>query len=667
MAASPRLLRLAAVALLVAFAAPARAQLGLDLGTAAEKQPKKKKKGEKKKGTPKAKARGTRGAPARAAPAPSRAAPAPPPEPALPLPAEAPPAAPPPAPAPPAAVPLPPRPRPAERPARQPALEGLVVSGKGAGRARIQAANKLQDEGALDTAALAYYEILHDGSLAEAHDEARYQLAKTLLRLDLTYSALARFDEVLQRGPGGSKYFYNALDGLFAVGKRISRERRETAEGRGEEQVLLSYVARFAGEKLPPEYQDRFNALLARYYFERGRALAEAGQAGEARRSFEEARRLAALVRSGAGTMPTGGEAPDAGDQENLHARARFVDGVSLYALGDQQGALEDFKNVIRLTNPRRTTHSDPDLREATFLQLARIHYEHRQNRYAIFYYGRMPWGEPLWLEGLWESSYAYYRIGDYEKALGNLLTLHSPYFQNEYFPESYILKAIIYFENCRYPEARSILEEFNGRFEPVYAELKSLTAQRGGSSAAFYERIGSGARTAARGEQGSIMRKVLNIALTDKTIHRLDDTIADIDRETDERIPQRKEAFRTSALAAELLSQLKANKGKLLDEAGARARQKLEVERDALRTLLEQGLRIKIEVSRKEREALETSLAAGTRVDLMRRYRFSAAVSDEHEYWPYEGEFWRDELGTYSYTLTKGCRAGPPARAEGR
>jgi hypothetical protein len=31
--------------------------------------------------------------------------------------------------------------------------------------------------------------------------------------------------------------------------------------------------------------------------------------------------------------------------------------------------------------------------------------------------------------------------------------------------------------------------------------------------------------------------------------------------------------------------------------------------------------------------------------------------VSDEHLFWPYEGEFWRDELGTYSYTLTKGCK----------
>ncbi|HEU4383793.1 MAG TPA: adventurous gliding motility protein GltC [Anaeromyxobacteraceae bacterium] len=665
-------LRLALAALFLAGAAPARAQLGLDLGPSEQKEQPKKKKADKKKTTekkkaePKAKGKAPAKAAPAAAPAPAKAAPAAPAkappaaeEPVVPFPSEA---APPPVVPP---TPPPPPPKPAQAPAKQ---EGLTVTGKGAGKAQLDAAKKLADDKAFDRAALAYHEILRDKSLAEAHDEARYQLAKLLLRLDLNYAALARFDEILQRGPGGSKYFYNALDGLFAVGKRIANERREASEGRGQEQVILSSVARFAGEKLPPEYQDRFNTLLARYYFERGRALAEAGQGAEARRSYDEARRLAGLVKPGAGTMPTGGEAPGAGDDENLHARARFIDGAVLYALGDKPASLEAFKDVIRLTNPRKTSRNDPALREAAFLQLARIHYEHRQNRYAIFYYGKMPWGEPLWLEGLWESSYAYYRIADYEKALGNLLTLHSPYFQDEYFPESYVLKAIIYFENCRYPEARAILEDFNGRYEPVYAELKTLTAQKGGTSAAFYERIGEGAKAdakaPAKSDHAAIMRKVLNIALTDKTIRRLDDTLDDIDREMDERLPARPPEFRSSALSAEILSQLKAQKGKLLDEAGARARQKLEVERDALRQFLEQALRIKIEVSRREREALEAALAAGGKVDLMRRYKFNTAVSDEHEYWPYEGEFWRDELGTYAYTLTKGCREGPPARA---
>jgi hypothetical protein len=78
------------------------------------------------------------------------------------------------------------------------------------------------------------------------------------------------------------------------------------------------------------------------------------------------------------------------------------------------------------------------------------------------------------------------------------------------------------------------------------------------------------------------------------------------------------------------------------------------------IRDLLEQGLRIKIEVSRREREGLEAQIARKGGGPVLRDYRYSAAVSDEHLYWPYDGEFWRDELGTYAYTLTKGCRAAP-------
>jgi hypothetical protein len=68
----------------------------------------------------------------------------------------------------------------------------------------------------------------------------------------------------------------------------------------------------------------------------------------------------------------------------------------------------------------------------------------------------------------------------------------------------------------------------------------------------------------------------------------------------------------------------------------------------------------VKIEVSRREREALEAAITKQGGGPAVRDYRYSAAVSDEHLYWPYDGEFWRDELGTYAYTLTKGCRDSP-------
>jgi hypothetical protein len=340
-----------------------------------------------------------------------------------------------------------------------------------------------------------------------------------------------------------------------------------------------------------------------------------------------------------------------AGDDGDVYGRAQFVDGLARYALGDEPAAMERFKDVVRLTNPRKGRSGDVELRELAFLQLARLHYQNRQNRYAIFYYGKMPWGGPQWLEGLWEASYAHYRIGEHEKALGNLLTLQSAYFKDEYFPESWVLKAIVYYENCRYPEARLVLETFNATYEPLYEELVGLAA-RTTAPAVFLE-------------QG-VSPRVRRLAFTDPAIKRLSDAAAEIDVEVDRGIGDRSEPFRTSALAGSLRQRLAKEKTQLTTEAGLRARAKLEYERDQLRSMLAQALRISIEVSRQEREALEGSLAAGSQVEVVKDLRWTHAVSDEQLYWPYEGEFWRDELGTYSYTLTKGCKDRPP-RSSGR
>ncbi len=504
----------------------------------------------------------------------------------------------------------------------------------------VAEANALLGRGDAEAAALAYHAILAQGRYAEVHDEARYQLAKSLARLGLPHAALNQLGPVLAKGPQGSRWFYNALELMFEAGRSVN------------EPVLVSLVARYAKDALPVASKDRFDYLLARYALERAQALDELGRVAEAKKAYGEARRLVALVSPEAGARAAGKGAEGVGD---TYGRARFLQGVAEYAQGESQQAVESFKEVVRLTSPKRGRAADPRLRELAFLQLARIHYEYKQNRYAIFYYGRMPWGGEAWLQGLWEASYAYYRIGDYEKALGNLLTLQSPYFRDAWFPESWILKAIVYFENCRYPEARSILDDFRGAFGGVHDELTALTARRV-PPAAFYDLLQDAQKGRGVGATPG-MRRIFALALTDQSVRRLHDSIVEVEREMDDRLAARGGAFRASPLAKEVRGGLIAERQRLVDEAGARARAKLEYERDGLRELLQGALRIKIEVARKEREALEGALAGGAKAEEIRDYRYSTAVSDEHLYWPYDGEFWRDELGTFTYTLTKGCR----------
>jgi tetratricopeptide (TPR) repeat protein len=628
-------------------APPARAQLGIDLGAPAKKEKEKDAKHKKEQGKKKAapaKQRPQRAEPPAPTPAPPSA---PEPERAVPPPAAEQAV---PAPAPERIPEPPPPPAPAQRPVHKdrPQQPGLTLApldprASGAAKERLDAAKKLLDARDTEAAALALDEILRDPKLAQVHDEARYQRAKALARLGLHFSALAAFDEVLARGPSGTRFFHSAMEWLFWIAKRLPNE-----------QPLLARVARYAAQGVPPTFEDRVNYVLARYEFERGRALVEAGRSGEAKAAWAEARRLAAKVKeqlaSAGGALPQGASsdlpADTAGD---AFARARFVDGLVTYAEGDDARAIEHFKEVVRLTSPKKSRGADPALRELAFLQLARIHYQNRQNRYAIFYYSKMPWGGRRWLEGLWEASYAHYRVGDYEKTLGNLLTLQSPYFRDEYFPESYVLKAIIYYENCRYPEARQVLEQFTSLYDPVYTELTKVT-QRPRTPDAYYELVRGGAAA------GGVARKLLKLSETDQNVARLVESVAAMEREMDVGLGSRPH-LRDAALGKELHDKLSGERAVVVEEAGQRMRAKLEYERDQLRQLLAQALRIQIEVSRKEREALEGSLAKGSQVEVVRDLKFSYAVSDEHLYWPYEGEFWRDELGTYSYTLTKGCK----------
>ncbi|HZZ84939.1 MAG TPA: adventurous gliding motility protein GltC [Anaeromyxobacteraceae bacterium] len=517
------------------------------------------------------------------------------------------------------------KPAPGAPPAQPP--PGARAAATGEPGARLAAVRKLVEQRRYEEAATAAFALQRDPAAAAVRGEAAVLLSRSLSGLGLDQAAVAELSALLAapgQGAAGA-----AVEELGALGERDPAN----------EHAVSAALAGAAAAGLPPAVEGPLEVAQARWAYERGRALEEAGRGAEAKRSYAEALRLAG----------SSGAAPAQA------AQARFVEGLVRYAEGDQPAALESFKEVVRLTNPRRGPAADPRLRALAFLQLARIHYEHRQNRYAIFYYDRLPLGGEGWLEGLWESSYAHYRIGDYEKALGNLITLQSSYFKDEYFPESYVLKAIIYYENCRFPEAREILEGFAREWGPLQAELAKLAARPGPPEALYRAFAEAGA-----GPDRAMSRRVVKAALADRNVRRLDLALRAVDQQAGPGLGRRSAAFRDSELGRHLQATLASARARLGAEAGARLRQQLEAERDSLRDLLQQALRIRIEVTRREREALEASLATGQRPDVTRAYRYSTAVSDEHLYWPYDGEFWRDELGSYTYTLTRGCREAP-------
>ncbi len=526
-------------------------------------------------------------------------------------------------------------------------FDAVDLSGKSGDRQRLDVAISLFKNEEYEKAAMSSFEMLEDPKLAGLHMEARYVLAKSLYRMGLYHSSLGEFSKILSVGPE-TKFFRTSLEWLFFISRKTKNET-----------VILDEIAKYANQEFPERFRTEFHYLLARYHFVRGKALDQVGRPEDADKSFNEVKRLALLIPK----------------TDAFYARAKYLEGLSYFRFGNQAqsaaekrtslntvGAIEAMKEVIRVT---RSMGGDAEqvavnqkLRELAFMQLARTHYGMQQNRYALFYFNKVERGTSQWLESMFEASWANYRVGQYEQALGNLITLSSPFFREEYFPEALILKAVIYYENCRYRESSLILQDFERTYLPVHDQLELITKKQLDASEYYgvlSEVQKKNKEGLERGQTDIILERILRLALTDQDLKKTNESILELEGEMDV-FGEKGDTFRYSELSKQLLEGLKQQRTGLIQKAGVMAKGKLESELVALKQLLANGLRIKFETVTKEKEFLEEQLKAGGSVSIVKKYRFSVAVADDQLYWPYEGEYWRDELGTYQYTLTKGC-----------
>ena len=74
----------------------------------------------------------------------------------------------------------------------------------------------------------------------------------------------------------------------------------------------------------------------------------------------------------------------------------------------------------------------------------------------------------------------------------------------------------------------------------------------------------------------------------------------------------------------------------------------KFEEELETLRSLLSQSIKVKLEVARAEREGIEKRLRGESGAQKLKASGRGKKTDSEHVRWPYQGEYWRDELGTY-------------------
>ncbi|MCU0693315.1 MAG: hypothetical protein MUF54_18145, partial [Polyangiaceae bacterium] len=291
---------------------------------------------------------------------------------------------------------------------------------------------------------------------------AQYSLAIALYRLKL-YQASYNIFSLVADNPSHLK-FNETLLWLSKLATQLP-EPADIIERVGK--YKSDAIERFNNENQRELYW-QLNYLLGRYKYRN--------------RQYEEAIRLFRNV----------------GKRSNYFVKSQFFMGISYVQLRRSVPAVKSFNRIVgAIDEGVEGVEDEQRMRDLAFLSIARTFYtasirlddnntptvDAKKLSAAVKFWNKIDTGSEYWLDGLFEESWAYFMAGDYPRALGNIHTIQSPFFPNSFYPEADILKAVIFFANCRYEEATTVVARFKLRYEPIKKEMGSVLARYKGEN----------------------------------------------------------------------------------------------------------------------------------------------------------------------------------------
>ncbi len=466
------------------------------------------------------------------------------------------------------------------------------------------------------TASKGLHDLVADKTFPGQSAKIQYYLAKSLYELEMYHGAQHYFVQVVRKGPK-NPYFKYALPRLIDI-----------AEKTGNDAELLRFVTKIPPEAFPRQAKNHLYYLMGRKLYEQDELSASA----------QYFRQISA--------------------KSDLYMRSKYFEGIIHNERGKLKSAVMAFREVMTSTPPpahdvRKAREMD-DLKDLALINVARVYFGLERFENADNYYAMVDRDSTYWPESLFERAWTNFWRQDLNLTLGLLLTVESPYFNEaEYLPEITVLRALTYFNLCEYDEVERILHAFEGETRPLVAELtafvdqyKTKDDQKLADQA--FDAYFKDPHKDSRLDKAMFVRILRNRDLGALVTHMdmMDQEIAAIDAQ--------KGVWKTTVGDA-LKKQIEKDRQRYKRKAGLTLLREMARQKDTLEDLLVQSEIIRFEVVDAQRQDYEFK-SANSDVISLDDSKIDFATSKEIIYWPFNGEFWADELGYYRYTEKGKC-----------
>ena len=333
------------------------------------------------------------------------------------------------------------------------------------------------------------------------------------------------------------------------------------------------------------------------------------------------------------------------------HAAAQLR-GTAHAMLGQPQQAVEWFRNCERSAGRLRGGDSD-DLEHRCLAGRARSLYQMGRHDDAEEVYDDIPKKSFVWTDILFEQAWNAYAKGDYNRALGKLVTYRSPHLKFVFNPETEVLRAQSFLALCLYDDANKTINDFNEAYQGIGRRLKDELLSRANDYGHLYALGKDAYRSKLHG--GDMMRRALNRSVRGPYF-------ASILRQESAALSEGarfRAAMGTQGGYPDFLEKVVAWRVKTARLMGGVfvRNSMVDLYEDLLANLDKMSF-IKSEMlsqmkGRIERRNQLTDDGNGGK----KRGGAGFDRKDYQYYWGFNGEFWNDELGDYVFALESECR----------
>jgi hypothetical protein len=228
-------------------------------------------------------------------------------------------------------------------------------------------------------------------------------------------------------------------------------------------------------------------------------------------------------------------------------------------------------------------------------------------------------------------------KMNDATVSLGNLQTITSPFYKEDLVGEAYLLRATILHRLCKYDEMRRDLTSFFRIYDPIIQSMEKEAASMGSSDSYF---------RAYRDRKG-LNRAFMTVIGRDQGIQKNMKILESLSEER-----AKLSGVSKSEQIQRIISQVDNLKETIARETGQTIKNIHKRKLNELLQQREQANYLKVEVVTGEKELIESQAGLPPK----RVTDVETTVSDAYHFWPYNGEYWEDELGTYIYTTESSC-----------